>query len=99
MGSGRSQCCPSWRSTPFPEHVRGGFDLQPGGVNFIGFYTRRVRSIFPTLIVVLVACMIAGWFVMFQGEFRVLGKNVAAAVAIRVGTSFPARGFQTCFLA
>ena len=52
-----------------------------GEFSFVGFYARRVRRIFPALIAVLVTSMVAGWFVMFQDEFRVLGKNVAAAAA------------------
>jgi hypothetical protein len=49
-----------------------------GEFSFIGFYARRVRRIFPALIAALVASMIAGWFVMFQDEFRVFGKTGAA---------------------
>jgi peptidoglycan/LPS O-acetylase OafA/YrhL len=55
--------------------------LQFGEFSFVGFYARRVRRIFPALIVVLVMSMVAGWFVMFQDEFKVFGKNVAAAAA------------------
>ncbi len=54
-------------------------DLQAGEFSFVNFYARRIRRIFPALIVVLIACMIAGWFVLFQDEFRSLGTNVAAA--------------------
>lgn len=54
-------------------------NLQAGQFSFIDFYARRARRIFPALIVVLIACMIAGWFVLLQDEFRSLGKNVGAA--------------------
>jgi peptidoglycan/LPS O-acetylase OafA/YrhL len=54
-------------------------DLQAGEFSFIAFYARRVRRIFPALIAVLVACLIGGWFVMFQDEFGLLGMSVGAA--------------------
>jgi peptidoglycan/LPS O-acetylase OafA/YrhL len=42
------------------------------------FYQRRIRRIFPSLIVVLIACLVIGWLVMFSGEYARLGKYVAA---------------------
>jgi peptidoglycan/LPS O-acetylase OafA/YrhL len=40
------------------------------------FYGRRIRRIFPALIVVLVATYIAGWILLLPGEFKVLGDNI-----------------------
>jgi peptidoglycan/LPS O-acetylase OafA/YrhL len=42
------------------------------------FYARRVRRIFPALLVVLAACGIFGWFALFPDEFQQLGKHIAA---------------------
>lgn len=42
------------------------------------FYQRRIRRIFPSLIVVLTTCLVVGWLVMFSEEYERLGKYVAA---------------------
>jgi len=55
--------------------------LQRDAFSFIEFYARRARRIFPALIVVLLACAMAGWLLMLQSELRALGKNIAAAAA------------------
>lgn len=52
--------------------------LQNGTFSFTSFYARRVKRIFPALIVVLVACLAYGWFFFLQDEYRGLGKHVAA---------------------
>lgn len=43
----------------------------------ISFYARRVRRIFPVLIVVLLSCIAAGWLIMSPDEYRLLGKHIA----------------------
>ncbi len=52
--------------------------LDRGRLDLIGFYRRRVRRIFPALLVVLAACFAAGWLVLFADEFARLGKHIAA---------------------
>lgn len=42
------------------------------------FYRRRIRRIFPSLILVLVACLVIGWLALFSAEYERLGKYVAA---------------------
>ncbi|MFC5524287.1 acyltransferase family protein [Rhodanobacter ginsengisoli] len=42
------------------------------------FYQRRIRRIFPSLILVLTACLVIGWLVLFSSEYERLGKYVAA---------------------
>lgn len=42
------------------------------------FYQRRIRRIFPALALVLAACLVTGWFVLFSSEYARLGKYVAA---------------------
>ena len=42
------------------------------------FYQRRIRRIFPTLILVLSVCLVIGWLVLFSSEYARLGKYVAA---------------------
>lgn len=52
--------------------------LGTGSFTLSGFYFRRMRRIFPTLIVVLLATMTLGWFFFLPNEFVSLGKNVLA---------------------
>jgi hypothetical protein len=44
-----------------------------------GFYVRRIRRIFPALVVVLVACLLWGWRHLFASEYSQLGKHTAAS--------------------
>src|SRR5690606_14437578 len=46
--------------------------------SFSAFYARRVRRIFPALLLVLAASYAIGWFVLFADEFRQLGGYMAA---------------------
>ncbi len=41
------------------------------------FYARRVKRIFPALIVILVACIAAGWVILTPGEYEALGRPIA----------------------
>jgi peptidoglycan/LPS O-acetylase OafA/YrhL len=53
-------------------------DLKRARFTFTGFYWRRVRRIFPALILVLLACLGLGWLVLLPDEYARLGKHVAA---------------------
>jgi peptidoglycan/LPS O-acetylase OafA/YrhL len=52
--------------------------LHTGTFSYLDFYGRRVRRIFPALLVILVVCYIFGWFVLLAGEYKQLGKHIAA---------------------
>lgn len=49
-----------------------------GTFSFKDFYARRIRRIFPALIIILVSVYLLGWFVMLADEFKQLGKHIAA---------------------
>src|SRR5262249_60795207 len=53
-------------------------DLRGARFTFRGFYWRRVRRIFPALVLVLAACLALGWLVLLPDEYAALGKHVAA---------------------
>ena len=53
--------------------------LEQTGFSFSDFYARRIRRIFPALIVVLLACYVWGWFNLFAADYRQLGKHMAAS--------------------
>lgn len=40
------------------------------------FYLRRVKRIFPALLLVLAACYAIGWSTLFQSEFKLLNKHI-----------------------
>lgn len=52
--------------------------LQKGTFSISQFYARRVRRIFPALILVLITCYIFGWFALLPDEYKQLGKHITA---------------------
>jgi len=52
-------------------------NLDQGTFSFAEFYSRRVRRIFPALVVVLAASFVLGWFVLLPDEYAQLGKHIA----------------------
>lgn len=55
--------------------------LREGSFGFGDFYWRRVRRIFPALILVLAACLGLGWLLLLPDEYSQLGRHVAAGAA------------------
>lgn len=53
-------------------------DIQLGQFHLFDFYTRRVRRIFPALILVLFATLLFGWIVLIASEFKDLARHVVA---------------------
>jgi len=53
-------------------------NLDKNTFRFSEFYARRIKRIFPTLILVLLACFFVGWFVLLADEYKQLGKHIAA---------------------
>lgn len=47
--------------------------------SILNFYIRRIRRIFPALILVLLATGIYGWYVLLPSEFVALSRHVLAA--------------------
>jgi len=50
-----------------------------GQLSFAGFYARRIRRIFPALIVVLTAVAVAGWWLLLPGEWAELRRHIGAS--------------------
>ena len=46
--------------------------------SFEQFYLRRIRRIFPPLLMILIACAIFGYFALLADEYQELGKHLAA---------------------
>jgi peptidoglycan/LPS O-acetylase OafA/YrhL len=44
--------------------------------SIFNFYSRRIRRLFPALVIVLAACLVLGWFSLYANEFQELGLHV-----------------------
>ena len=53
-------------------------DLSAENFSFLDFYSRRVKRIFPALLLVLASSFVIAWFVLLPNELKELGKHVAA---------------------
>lgn len=51
--------------------------LKNSTFSFIEFYARRIKRIFPALLIMLAACAIFGWFGLLSNEYKQLGKHIA----------------------
>jgi peptidoglycan/LPS O-acetylase OafA/YrhL len=56
-------------------------EAKAGTFTSLAFYARRVRRIFPALIVVLATTYLIGWIILLPDGFALLGKSTAAGVA------------------
>ena len=53
-------------------------NLDKGTFSFSEFYARRIKRIFPALLLVLIVCYVFGWFALLADEYKQLGKHIAA---------------------
>jgi peptidoglycan/LPS O-acetylase OafA/YrhL len=54
-------------------------NLRRGQFSYLHFYIRRINRLFPALLLVLVVSLLAGWFLLTAFEYKLFGKQVAAA--------------------
>lgn len=55
--------------------------LDRGSFSFGDFYARRIKRIFPALLLVLIFCYGVGWFNLIDTEYKELGIQIAAGAA------------------
>lgn len=60
--------------------------LTEGTFSFADFYSRRIKRIFPALLLVLFCSFVIGWFVLLPDELKQLGKHIAAGAGF--GSNF-----------
>lgn len=58
-----------------------GRELIGGQIDYWRFYARRIRRIFPALILVLSATLGLGWIALMPDEYAALGKHVVGGAA------------------
>jgi peptidoglycan/LPS O-acetylase OafA/YrhL len=56
-------------------------ELEGQDFSLWNFYGRRIRRIFPALILVLAAVFVAGWWLLFPAELMRLGQQISASAA------------------
>ena len=71
-------------------------DLSLERFSLAAFYARRVRRIFPALILTLTAVTLAGWLLLTPHEYELLGRPIAGGAAFAAGAAFLANGAGTC---
>lgn len=54
-------------------------ELEKDTFSIWNFYARRIRRIFPALLIILVACFLLGWRLLSFEEYKQLGRHLAAA--------------------
>lgn len=50
-------------------------NLDKDKFSFISFYSRRIKRIFPALLLVLIFCLVFGWFVLMTAEYKQIAKH------------------------
>ena len=66
--------------------IIGGLETEAFSV--AGFYARRVRRLFPALILVLAASLAFGWTALFRAEYAQLGEHAVAGAAFLANFAF-----------
>jgi len=55
-------------------------DIVDGQFSVLTFYERRARRILPALFMVLAACLVVGWLLLYPQRYEDLGKSVLATL-------------------
>ena len=56
--------------------------LREQNFSILAFYASRVRRLFPSLILVLLACQTFAWFALLSDEYKSLGKHISATALL-----------------
>jgi len=52
-------------------------NLSKNRFSLVDFYSRRIRRLFPSLLLVILSVLLIGWFSLLADEYKQLGKHVA----------------------
>jgi peptidoglycan/LPS O-acetylase OafA/YrhL len=63
-------------------------NLENGTFSFLDFYVRRIKRIFPALILILVSCLVYGWFSLLPADYKQLGKHTLAGATFLSNFAF-----------
>ena len=56
-------------------------DLDTHSFSLTVFYAKRIRRIFPPLVLMILTTLVAGWFLLLPTDFQSLGKHAAAGIS------------------
>lgn len=56
-------------------------NLQNDSFSYLEFYRRRVRRIFPALVIVLLSCLSLGWLYLLASEYQQIGKHTLGGIS------------------
>ena len=56
--------------------------------SFLQFYNRRIKRIFPAVILILIISYVIGWFVLLPQDYEQLGKHIAAGAGFISNIAF-----------
>ena len=56
--------------------------LREQNFSILAFYASRVRRLFPSLILVLLACQTFAWFALLSDEYKSLAKHISATALL-----------------
>jgi peptidoglycan/LPS O-acetylase OafA/YrhL len=54
-------------------------ELADGSFRFLGFYSRRIRRIFPALILLFAAALVIGYCILLPDDLTKIGEHISAA--------------------
>ena len=63
-------------------------EIAAGQFDLWRFYERRIRRIFPALIVMLLVCSVAGWLLLFPLDLQAFGQSMVASTGFVANISF-----------
>jgi len=63
-------------------------NLGNNSFSFLDFYGRRIRRIFPVLLLVLAASYAAGWFMLLPDEFKQFGLHMSSGAGFAANFTF-----------
>jgi peptidoglycan/LPS O-acetylase OafA/YrhL len=56
-------------------------NLENNEFSFLDFYNRRIKRIFPALLLVLITCLFFGWFYLLPNDYEFIGKHIAGGAS------------------
>jgi peptidoglycan/LPS O-acetylase OafA/YrhL len=62
--------------------------LQKQTFGFLDFYARRIKRIFPALLLVLATVLVTGWFQLLPVDYKQVGKHIVAGSAFASNFAF-----------
>jgi peptidoglycan/LPS O-acetylase OafA/YrhL len=63
-------------------------DLEAGKFSFTNFWERRARRIIPAAVVLVLAVLVAGWFLLLPSDYAALGKSATMHAAFAANFYF-----------